>query len=155
MIDASIVLAWMLRLQPQAPWRESFEHTADVIVESATKDPIDNNPIWTAALLTSIGWFESRFEPRARNVSSGTLGIWQVSPHWAPRSVLEIPDTEAPIAITLIRESFRVCKRAPESARLSWYTGRPTPQEPCPSGGNETSKWRLALAKRLAKDVPE
>src|ERR1051326_1840845 len=109
MIEATTILMWMLRLQPEAPWSSSFPRTAAIIAARAQEDPVEGNPEWTAALLTSIAWHESRFDPRAVNPDSGTRGLWQVSTHWARPFLLDDPETASLVALRLIRESFRVC----------------------------------------------
>lgn len=71
MIDPQWVLSLMLKAEPAAatsPWRSTYESTAVAIAEVADAWPLfagADGVERTAAVLVSVAWFESRFQPDA------------------------------------------------------------------------------------------
>lgn len=134
-----LVLVWMLLLVPSAPWRSTFERTSEAVAGTC-------DGIACAAVMTALGMFESRFNPEAVG-ASGERGVWQIGRHWNPPEDVE---GQAALAHALIRESFRVCARAPLEERLGWYA----------SGGSVcgragTSRIRMRLATALLGEGPK
>lgn len=143
------ILALMLVLQPVAPWSETYESSAAVIAAESTTHPMkgDKNGNYTAVVLVSVAWFESRFNPEAHNPKDpggGSYGLYQASR-------VPIPEvaTQTAQALEMIKQSFRVCAGLPLEKRLSWYT----------SGGpvcfpTKESTHRMQLAMKLLKEHP-
>jgi hypothetical protein len=144
------VLSLMLILQPEAPWKTTYESTATTIVQKATATPIKGDSkggAYTAVILVSLAWFESRFDPEAHNPKDpggGSYGLYQASR-------VPIPDVAAQTdqALGMIRQSFKACAALPVEKRLSWYT----------TGGpvcvpTKESTHRMGLAMRLLKEHP-
>lgn len=114
------ILAAMVLLQPSAPWKDSYEHTAKGILEGATSEPIfrgDGGVFRTVALDVSLAWFESRFNPVALGDKGRSWGLYQFQDHGKPEGV----KAQTIIANRLIRESFRICAARPLEERLGWY----------------------------------
>ena len=143
-------LSLMQVLQPEAPWKATYENTANAIVSIAVEHPLNlaDKPIErTIALLVSLSWFESRFDPNAHNSKDpggGSYGLYQAS-----RKPLASVEEDTENALQLIRQSFKLCTGLPPDKLLSWYT----------TGGpkcfpTKESTHRMALANRLLKEHP-
>ena len=62
------ILFLMLLLEPKSPHRATFDATAAAIAKVAADSPLFAGPLGadrTAALMVSVAWFESRFQPDA------------------------------------------------------------------------------------------
>lgn len=62
------ILALMISLQPAAPWKDTYPHTAEVFAKVAIDAPLFKGiegPRRTAAEFLSVSWFEGRFNPKA------------------------------------------------------------------------------------------
>lgn len=146
------VIGLMLQLQPNSPWIDTYFDTAIAITEAAEQSPLfrgDDGAKQTAAILVSLSWFESRFQPDAVGDNGSSCGAFQIQPRTSTRytcAELQDPAYAAGEAIRLIRQSFRVCAARPLPERLAWFAGGGS----CVRGIRE-SKHRMALAKRLAK----
>ena len=74
-MNTAQLVAWiyrmMLVLQPAGvtPWAETYETTATVFADVATRLPLfpgSDGVARTAALFTSVAWYEGRFDPQAK-----------------------------------------------------------------------------------------
>ncbi len=133
--------AWVLRLMmslvvtepPRASWADTYEATAREIARATDGDPE------MAAILVAIGWYESRFNPRARDPRDGASGVWQIVPHWGTPS--------AATAAWLVTES-----RAYDPAhQLAWFACGDTITPHCQA----ISSHRMHLAARLLARMPQ
>jgi hypothetical protein len=64
----SWILTMMLGLEPNTPWRSTYESTADAIATSSIEAPLFSGTAGaakTASLLVSVAWFEGTFKPDA------------------------------------------------------------------------------------------
>lgn len=143
------ILTIMLALQPHAPWIEGYENTASIIAAKAQAAPMkgDKTGVYTAAILVSLAWFESRFDPNAHNPKDpggGSYGLYQAS-----RVPVSDIGTQTEQALNAIKISFRACKTLPLDKRLSHYTtGGPV----CFS--TKESTHRMNLAMKVLKEYP-
>lgn len=63
------ILAAMIALQPEAPWRSTYETTAQTLALVASDSPLfagPEGPRRTASWFVSVAWFEGRFDPQAK-----------------------------------------------------------------------------------------
>ena len=144
------ILALMLSIQPAitTPWSASFPATADAIARAAVAEPLfagESGPARTAALLVSVGWFESRFRVDAVGDHGHSHGLFQAS-----RVPIADIDEQTRQALGMMRTSFRVCAGRQTADWLSWYaSGGAT----CTNvGGLIASRHRVGLAMRLWKE---
>lgn len=131
------ILTLMTALQPSAPWIDSYPATADGIAEAAEEQPLfagEEGPRRTAALLVSIGWFESRFDAGAVGdcdkgkpksfATCRSFGMFQVerSNFIVP---VEVVMSDVGIAaretLRMVRKSREVCGHRPAEDMLGWY----------------------------------
>ena len=160
MIDPSVVLAWMLRLQPEAPWSASYPTTASAIATLANHDPVfegDDGPERTAAVLTSIAWFEGRFKADAEGgyvggrptsfctmqvdgSNFGHLGVTR-------RQVLSDIGACIWAGLRMVHVSFYVCRHKPLEGRLDHYA---TGGGACTRPAHDEGGHRMRLARWLA-----
>jgi hypothetical protein len=157
------VLALMVSLQPEAPWRSTYGGTAIAIDAAAHEAPLypgEDGPERTAALLVAVSWRESRFDPMAvaTDCCGTSLGLLQVHDTNARRlglmGVNELfdPLTNARAALVLLAESLRICAALPEPDRLSEYAvGRAVCDAPA---GVRDSRAKVRLAVRLLREHP-
>jgi hypothetical protein len=155
------ILSLMVILQPSAPWKATYEGTARAIDDVAHAEPAyagDDGPERTAALLVSIAWYESRFDPRAvlEDADGASLGLFQVHDSNLHRlrivhpDALEDPRASARAALFLIRESFRVCGKRPADELLAMYaSGRGRCDVP---EGVRASRRRMRLAATMLRE---
>lgn len=125
-----LVWSWMVALQPQAPWFDTYEETAHAIADTCDAQA---DSIKCAAHLTAIAWFESSFRQDATGDSGRAYGLFQLHgmPHDADLN------TQTAHAVSWILESYRSCHD------LTLYaSGR------CGVGVRE-SRQRMGLARRL------
>ena len=82
---AAWVLSLMLALEPHSPYAATFSATATAIAHVvASEQPLFDGAdgrVRTAALLVSLGWFESRFDQHAVGDHGGAHGLFQVHGH--------------------------------------------------------------------------
>lgn len=132
-----IILLWMASLVPPqtVSWSSSYSDTASAIAEACSND------LRCAAILTAIGYHESRFDPDAVGDNGQSVGLFQISRAWRPGETVE---EQAVTAVRIVRDSFRICHAKPMEERLGFYAsgkgvcGRP-----------KTSRIRMHLAKQL------
>jgi hypothetical protein len=136
----------MLLLEPRSPYAATFERTADAIAARAAAEPLfqgADGAAKTAALLVSLGWFESRFDPSAGGDCTKRLPNGLCAPGGTPHShcafqlndsnfvALDVTadmlrtDVDLCVATTLrmLRTSLSVCRRLPLEERLAHYAG--------------------------------
>jgi hypothetical protein len=158
----AIVLAWMLALQPAAvtPWTDTYEDTAEAIAEVATEAPLYRGPrgeLRTAALLTSIASFESRFDPAAAGDHGASVCLMQIGVSnlralgVRRAELLESARACLRAGVRMIQASFYVCRaRAPED-RLAHYAAGGLV---CGEKGTRESRHRSARAAWLVRLAP-
>jgi hypothetical protein len=133
----------MISLQPDAPWRDTYDVTAQAIERAA------NGTLEGEAELVALAWFESRFQPDAEGDSKSSFGLYQIAPGTCGCSKDELinPESASRIAVRLIKVSRSICRDYPNEERLGWYAqGGNT----CDSErGRRLSAHRIAKAKRL------
>lgn len=138
------VLSLMVKLQPNAPWKDNYYHVAQGILDGATAEPIFTGQYGfqrTVALDVSLAWFESRFDFRAIGDKGRSWGLFQFQGKGKPEEIKE----QVEIANRLIRQSFAVCKGKEWDEKLGWYAaGGPD----CERGLRE-SRHRMRVAKIL------
>lgn len=145
----SWILFLMLMLQPNAPWKDTYENTAKAIAEHSEKNPLfdgEKGKTKTAALLVSLAWFESRFNQKAIGDKGKSFGLYQ------QQGMGAIADAEVAtrVAIQQIKTSFRICSNRPIEEKLGWYAaGGPT----CNNGIKE-SRHRMLKAFWLVEKFP-
>ena len=136
----------MVLLVPRATWRETYEATAQGVVDGAHDEPVFDGAYGvekTIALDVSVAMFESTFNPNAVGDHGAAKGLYQVHgamPENARQATVE--------ANRMMRQSFKACRSRPLEERLAWYasggaTGCENP------GGQKASRHRVGLALRL------
>src|SRR4029078_2466352 len=71
----SVPVAWvvglMVALEPSAPWRGTYEKTAEAIARVSESDPLfeDKGEERTAAMLVALAWYDSRFKSNAKRAN--------------------------------------------------------------------------------------
>lgn len=175
MIDPAWVLALMLKAEPaheQSPWRDTYESTAAAIAKAADRNPLPlgaDAAERTAALLVSVAWFESHFQPnaegdkpkladgsrgRARSVCAMQVHESNYAQLGVTRAALqEDVQTCFDTGLRLLHVSFGVCRARPLEHRVAHYAGG---GNGCPTNGEATSKsiHRVKKALELYKAVP-
>jgi hypothetical protein len=146
---AAWVLSLLLFLQPDAPWRASYEETARAIAAAAAEaEPLFPGPdgrARTAALLVAVAYHESRFRPDAVGDGGRSFGLFQ---HQRGGASNFTPTVAAPRALASLRASRQACRARPEGEQLAAYaSGR------C-DRGLEASRARMALGRALVTRRP-
>jgi hypothetical protein len=158
------VLAVMFKMQPtNAPGvLHSYAETSEAIAQASSEFPLfkgEDGPRKTAALLLAIAWYESRFNPTAIGDHGQSVGLFQIQIATAKElhsdvtgNMLLSPRDAAPIALAVIRESYRVCGRAGWDEKLGWYAAG---GNGCKDAGKQKSIHRMHMAERIRKNYPE
>lgn len=151
-VSVQWVVAMMVALEPNAPWRGTFEKTAEAIGRVAESEPLfdDRGEERTAALLVAVAWYESRLKPNAKSADGHGMCLYQVDRRHMtdPRKALEDPELCTREAMKIIRASFKNCKNNSFDERLAQFTsGRCTK-------GLADSRYRMFLAGKLLRDHP-
>jgi Transglycosylase SLT domain len=146
---AAWVLSLLLFLQPDVPWRASYEETARAIATAAEQAeplfPGADGRARTAALLVAVAYHESRFDPNAVGDGGRSFGLFQ---HQRGGASNFAPAVAAPRALATMRASLNACRARPEDERLAAYaSGR------C-DRGFAASRARLALGRALLAGHP-
>jgi hypothetical protein len=152
----SWILTLMQALQPDAPWKSSYEDTAAAIASLVeSQDPLfegSNGREKTAALLVAVAWAESRFNSKAVGDEGKSVGLYQVfhsnlpTPEGFGRTdILGNPTNATAVAYRMLRYSFEMCARVPFTERLGAYTGGTCTGE----RAVWASKYRMSLAKKV------
>lgn len=152
---ASLVLSWMVSLQPSAPWRETYEETAQGIAEAAAQSPALGGQYRTAAVLTVMALRESSFLQTASGDNNRSLGLFQMQAATVGQPAflwMSGPTQQSLAAIALLEQSFRICRARPLAERISWYA---VGGNHCSSSvGARLSRHRMLLAAKLLRSVP-
>jgi hypothetical protein len=131
----------MILLQPNAPWKDSYETTAQAITKAVAQElPLfsgERGRERTAALLVSLAWFESRFNKNAVGDHGAAHGLYQQHDH----GTLEDPFEASVVAIQQMRASSRICKSRPIEEMLGWYA----------AGGNDCNRGLRESRHRVLK----
>lgn len=142
------ILTLMILLQPSAPWKDTYEITAQGIRDGAIEFPVfsgDNGVEKTIALDVSLAWFESRFNRHAIGDHGAAHGLYQVH---APEA--ETVKQQTVEANRMIKQSFKACANRVNTEWLGWYA----------AGGNDCtrglreSRHRMLKAFWLFKNYP-
>jgi hypothetical protein len=145
-VNPAWVRALMTKSEPTPPpWIGTFDSSAAIIASVADELPVyagDDGPAKTAALLVSIGWFESHFRPDAKGdcdkrdpvtkicvAGSRAHSFCMFQIHETNFASLGVTETQvqtdlrvcARSALRLVRISFRVCAEKPHLDRLDHY----------------------------------
>lgn len=152
----SLPIAWivgmMTALEPSAPWRATYERTAEAIARVAESDPLfeGGDAARTAALLVAVAWHESRLKPDARSANGQWLCLYQVDKRQVKSAarVLADPEECTRAAMTILRASLKRCAKSPTDDRLAFFMSGACDK------GLPQSRYRMFLAKKLLKDHP-
>jgi hypothetical protein len=154
----SVPVAWvvglMVALEPQAPWRPTFEKTAEAIARVAESDPLfddkEKGEERTAALLVSIAWYESRLKPNAKSANGQWFCLYQVDKRHLPdpQKALDDPEVCTRAAIKIIKGSLAKCASHPEGERLAFFMSGSCDR------GLPDSRYRTFLAAKLLREHP-
>lgn len=151
-VPVAWVVGLLVALEPDAPWRPTYEKTAEAIARVAESDPLfeDHGEERTAALLVSIAWYESRLKPDARSKNGQWYCLYQVDKrHLAePEKALTDPEMCTRAALKIIRMSLTNCAKHPVDERLAQFMSGSCDK------GNADSRYRTFLANKLLKDHP-
>lgn len=175
-VDPSWVLAVMVKAQPVAPWRNTYERSAVSIARAADKYPIfkgEDGPQRTAAWLVALGKFEGALRPDAKGDCDKKDAKGMCMPGEVPHSfcmfqihesnhkalgvtkdeLLSDMDKCAESAAKLVQQSFKICSSAPLDEKLRWYAagGRTCAEN---ADAVKKSKHRAATGKWLFSNVP-
>ena len=146
------VVGLMVALEPSAPWRGTFEKSAEAIARVAESEPLwaDHGEERTAALLVAIAWYESRLKANAKSRDGQFLCLYQVDKrHLAdPQKALDDPEVCTRAAIKIVRASLDKCEKHPFEDRLAQFMSGT-----CDKGVND-SRYRMFLAGRLLREHP-
>ena len=146
------VVGLLVALEPSAPWRSTYEKTAEAIARVAESEPLfdDRGEERTASLLVSIAWYESRLKPNTRSKNGQWFCLYQVHKRYLPdpQKALDDPEVCTRAAIKIIRASLQTCAKRPLDDRLALFMSGT-----CDKGLPE-SRYRMFLAGKLLKDHP-
>ncbi len=164
---AALALAMMTSAQPSAPWRDTYPTTAAACATSAHERPLFagvDGEQKSVALLVSVAWFESTFNPRAegdgnclvRDAPTGrcvkrgpahSFCLGQIGDsNFAALNVTReelLDDVNACVGAmnTMLRQSLQICRERPEEDRLGWYA----------AGGDGCSRGLIVSGHRVRK----
>lgn len=158
----SVPVAWVVglitALEPSAPWRGTYERTAEAIARVAESEPLfeddkdgrDKAEERTAALLVSVAWYESRLRPDARSKNGKWLCLFQIDKRHLddPQKALTDPEVCTRVAVGMLRQSMKVCRARPANERLAFFMSGT-----CDRGLAE-SRYRMFLGSKLLRDHP-
>jgi hypothetical protein len=154
-VPAAWIVGLMVALQPSAPWRPTYEKTAEAIARVASSEPLfegEDGEARTAALLVSIAWYESHLKPDARSKAGNGrwVCLYQIHKrHLAdPKKALTDPEVCTREAVKLLRASLAACAKRPKNERLAFFVSGACDK------GLPSSRLRMFLAAKLMKDHP-
>jgi Transglycosylase SLT domain len=153
------ILSLMVALQPNAPWKESYERTAQSVADVvAAEEPLFSGPQGRekgAAILVALAWAESRFDPKAVGDQGRSVGLYQIFGPNLPtpegfgrKDILGNPLNATKVALRMIRASMAVCAKFPLLERLGWYAAGD-----CQRGAG-ASRFRVGLAMKVMQSHP-
>jgi hypothetical protein len=132
-VSAVVVLA-LLRSLGGANGSEAghYEEISKALADAANADPLyterEDGAARAVSVLGAIAWYESRLKPSAVGDGGRSFGLFQIMPAvWKVEAdTLLSPRTAAPVALALVKRSFRECKKQPWGHRLAWYAASST-----------------------------
>ena len=150
----SWILALMIAMQPEAPWKDTYPATAAAIDLAVREQPSlftddEDGRAKTAAILVALAWAESTFKPNAVG-AGGTSGLFQI----AGRGNLTDPTKAASVALTMVRESFALCRARPVEERLAIYAAGGSSCKDMPARVLEKSRFRVWKGLSMYKKHP-
>jgi hypothetical protein len=150
------ILLVLQSLQPNTPYKDTYEQTARAIDDVAHESPLydsEDGVVRTIAEVVAIGHFESSFNPRAVGDHGNSLGFGQIGvsnlAYLGLSGKEDLFDVRQNVRamIRMLRDSHRTCAIAPLEDQLAAYA---TGNGHCfVSEGISASKHRMALAKRI------
>jgi hypothetical protein len=148
------ILSLMTALQPDAPWKDTYQATADAIDTAVAEQPSlfgddHEGRAKTAAVLVALAWAESTFKPNAVG-AGGVRGLYQAG----GKGNLTDPLKASRVALTMLRESFRLCRARPVEERLAIYAAGGTSCKEMSARTLEKSRFRVGKALSLVKRLP-
>jgi len=151
-VPAVWVTSLLVALQPQAPWRDTYDKTAEAIAKVAESEPLfdEHGEERTAALLVAIAWHESRFKPNAKSANGQYLCLFQIDKRHLsdPDKALTDPETCARAATKILRASLQKCAKNKPDERLAVFMSGTCDK------GVDGSRYRSFLATKLLKEHP-
>ncbi len=150
-LSAAWIAGMMVALEPSAPWRSTYDKTAEAIAKVAEAEPLfDGDAPKTAALLVSVAWHESRLKPNAVSSNGKWVCLYQVDKRhledW--KKAVDDPEVCTRAAMKLLRQSLAACAKQPADDRLAFFMSGT-----CTKGLPE-SRYRMFLAKKLLAKHP-
>lgn len=173
-VNPAWVRALMTKSEPRAPWAHTYDASSAIIAAVSDEMPVyagEDGAAKTAALLVSIGWFESHFRPDAKGdcdqihpvtrmcvPGSRAHSFCMFQVHETNFASLGVTETEvqssflvcARSALRLVRNSFRTCASHPHENRLDQYT---TGGRGCQSPRHEEGRHRIRKAEWLFESI--
>lgn len=152
----SVPVAWvvglLVALEPNAPWRGSYEKTAEAIARVSESEPLfeDKGEERTAALLVAVAWYESRLKPNAKSANGQWYCLYQIDKRHLPdpQKALDDPEVCTRAAVKILKASLEMCKKRPVEERLAAFMSGSCAK------GLPDSRYRSFLAKKLLKEHP-
>lgn len=146
------VVGLMVALEPSAPWRGTFEKTAEAIARVAETEPLfeEHGEQRTAALLVGIAWYESRLKPTAKSKDGQFVCLYQVAKRNLsdPQKALDDPEVCTRAAVKIIRSSLQKCAKNSVDERLAAFMSGT-----CDKGLSD-SRYRMFLGAKLLREHP-
>jgi hypothetical protein len=148
------VVGLMVALEPSAPWRGTYEKSAEAIARVAESEPLwgasEQGEERTASLLVAIAWYESRLKPTAKSKDVQFLCLYQVDKrHLAdPQKALDDPEVCTRAAIKIVRQSLEHCAKLPADDRLAQFMSGTCDK------GIADSRYRMFLGGKLLREHP-
>jgi hypothetical protein len=152
-VPATWVVSLLVALEPNAPWRATYEKTAEAIAKVAESDPLftEKGEQRTAALLVAIAWYESRLKPNAKSSNGQWYCLYQVDKRHLggePDKALNDAEVCTRAAVKIIKSSLAKCGKRPLEEQLAVFMSGS-----CEKGVAE-SRYRMFLANKLLKEHP-
>src|SRR4051794_16903431 len=144
------VVGLMVALEPSAPWRGTYEKSAEAIARVAESEPLfdDHGEERTASLLVAIAWYESRLKPTAKSKDGQFVCLYQVDKRHLPdpQKALDDPEVCTRAAIKIVRQSLHNCASHPADDRLAQFMSGT-----CDKGVAD-SRYRMFLGGKLLRE---
>lgn len=176
----AVVLALLLKMEPSAPHRETFDRTAVAIASASMATPLfsgKDGPERTAYLVASVADFESGFIADAEGdctkdgkavASKAGRCPAGATPHsfcllqinesnfkdlgTTREEVLRDVDVCVRLGMRMMKKSFEVCRARPLDERLRWYAAGPKWETS--EDATKKSKHRVAKALWWFRESP-
>lgn len=146
------VVSLMVALEPSAPWRATYERSAEAIARVAESEPLfeERGEQRTAALLVAIAWYESRLKPNAKSANGQWYCLYQVDKRHLPEpdKALTDPEVCTRAAIKIIKGSLAKCGKKPAEEQLAMFMSGSCDK------GLADSRYRMFLAGKLLREHP-